>query len=1393
MATGSSIKQEEAGGLESSESPTESSIPLFPAFNPVSARWQTYRDRLVFHFAAHNVRTKRWKACMLTWIGDETYTLLESLILPRSLQDTSVTVEELIQLLNTYYSDSKHVMTASYDFWSCKQAPGQPIAAFIAALKDKARHCAFDTSLLKEKPFERALRDALLIGVQDVKIRAALLKLTDPSWQDTAKAALDAERLSKELQHISEAQSDARPLSSAELSINQIQKKGHQQKGRRKGQPVSQPPAGGNKGPHCQSCGRTDHQRHDCRFRDTICNYCHKKGHIEAACRAKQKPSSSRPGQKNQRVTCVQMNRVETEAPPLSVLTKMEGIPVEMEFDCGAGVSIIPRSIWKKIKKPPLHPTSTRCFTYTGDEIPIDGEANVTVAINERTARVPVLITPSSAPIMGRSWFAPFDIDLRKSFTHLKKEGNNAVNAIATKPPADKSLELLLNDYPEVFAEGLGYCKKLKASLQLKDDAKPVFIKARPLPLALKPKVEKEFKRLQDLQVVSPVDYSDWAAPIVVAPKPGGKLRICADFSTGLNKQLDLHHHPLPRTQDLLASLGKNAYYTKIDFSDAYLQIELDDEAKKLVVVSTHKGLYRYNRLPFGVSSAPGIFQKTMDTMLQGIEGVHAYIDDIIIVGRTKEEHRVRLKSVLNRIKDFGFHVRRDKCSFEKSKIVYLGFIIDKDGIRADPKKIAAITDMPVPQDVKSLKAFLGMVNHYHRFIPNLADLEQPLTHLTSAKTPWKWSKVCNKAFCDIKKILSGPLVVGHYTPDDEIVVAADASAYGIGARIYHRYANGQEKVIAYASKKLDAAQKNYGQIEKEALALVFAIDKFHQYLFGREFTLLTDHKPLVTIFGDKKGVPVTAASRLQRWAIKLLGYTFKIEYRRTEDFGQVDGLSRLPASDDKEFDSKNNRKDVKLYRVVAETQEAFRPVSAADVLRETVKDKTLQRVKQAIDHGWPARPDAALQPYFKYRHDLSVIKGCICWGARTVIPPSLHARVLHSLHQTHPGIVAMKSIARQHCWWPCISEDIAAHVRNCPRCTEAQKAPPKVPPAPWPPAHRPMERVHVDYADYKGRSLLLFIDAYSKWLEVILLNSTTSTATIAALYNHVFSAFGYPQLIVSDNGRQFASEEFASFCLAHGIKHLFSPPYHPQSNGQVEREVDSVKRALLKQELEGGSLEDKLLAFLMRYRSTPLASNGHSPAELFLGRSIRTDLHQLYPSSLTPSPRQQEMEKGFHQKAKNRQFKVGDRVLIKDNRPNQQGKWRKGQIVRQMGRVCYEVQIDGHLHTCHANQLRPDRSSSHSIDEGLLIDLSSDGPRVQQDDHITEHPTLSTGPEKGPDDNRAVTPDFAFPPDATVDLSATAADLTALTKPQTPAPRRSPRDNKGIAPDRFQPYPWKK
>ncbi|PIO53684.1 hypothetical protein TELCIR_24973, partial [Teladorsagia circumcincta] len=286
--------------------------------------------------------------------------------------------------------------------------------------------------------------------------------------------------------------------------------------------------------------------------------------------------------------------------------------------------------------------------------------------------------------------------------------------------------------------------------------------------------------------------------------------------------------------------------------------------------------LYRFNRLPFGVKPAPGIFQQCIDALIAGLDGTAAYLDDIL---------------------DYGFRVRLEKCSFLQTHIKYLGFVINAQGRRPDPDKVKAIQKMPTPKDVSQLQAFLGLINFYGNFVKDLHSLRAPLDALTRKDAVYTWTPECRSSFDKIKAILNSDLLLTHYDPNLLIIVAADASNCGIGATLSHRYPNGSEKIVYHASRCLTPAQKNYSQIEKEALALIFAVQKFHRFVHGRHFTLKTDHKPLVAIFGNKKGIPVYSANRLQRWATMLLNHDFAIEYVNTKDFGQVDALSRLIAS----------------------------------------------------------------------------------------------------------------------------------------------------------------------------------------------------------------------------------------------------------------------------------------------------------------------------------------------------------------------------------------------------------------------------------------------------------------------------------------------------------------
>ncbi|CAI2347329.1 unnamed protein product [Caenorhabditis sp. 36 PRJEB53466] len=283
-----------------------------------------------------------------------------------------------------------------------------------------------------------------------------------------------------------------------------------------------------------------------------------------------------------------------------------------------------------------------------------------------------------------------------------------------------------------------------------------------------------------------------------------------------------------------------------------------------------------------------------MDSLVAGMEGTTVYLDDLMICGRTVEEHNNRVVAVFAKLDEHGFRIKPEKCHFLMPKIDFLGFQIDSEGRRPDPANVQAILDMPPPKNVTETRAFLGMVQFYGSFVPALHAHRRPLDALTKKDVKFEWSAACQKAFEAVKRMLNSDLLLTHYDPKLPIIVAADASQYGIGGVISHRWPNGTEKAIFHFSRALTATQQRYSQIEKEGLALVTAVTKFHRYLHGRHFTLRTDHKPLLTIFGGSKGVPIYTANRLQRWVTILLNYDFEISYAKTKDFGQADALSRL-------------------------------------------------------------------------------------------------------------------------------------------------------------------------------------------------------------------------------------------------------------------------------------------------------------------------------------------------------------------------------------------------------------------------------------------------------------------------------------------------------------------
>ena len=405
--------------------------------------------------------------------------------------------------------------------------------------------------------------------------------------------------------------------------------------------------------------------------------------------------------------------------------------------------------------------------------------------------------------------------------------------------------------------------------------------------------------------------------------------------------------------------------------------------------------------------------------------------------------------------------------------------------------------------------------------------------------------------------------VLVHFNPDLDLVLMCDASSYGIGAVLAHRMPDGSERPIGYASRSLSSAQRNYSQLEKEALALVFGIKRFHAYLFGHRFELITDHQPLLALLHEHRPTSPQASARVRRWSLLLSAYEYKLTFRKTHEHQNADALSRLPLPQT-QTESSTPPELVLLMDHLDDS-----PVTARHIQTWTRRDPVLSKVMHYVERGWPSTSEESLSTYSAKRNELSIFHGCVMWGSRVVIPPQGRSTVLQELHEGHPGMTKMKALARMYVWWPLMDKEIEQSVQQCHLCQQQQAVPPVAPLQPWKWPSRPWVRLHMDFAGpFQGKMILVIIDSHSKWIEAFPTDSSTST-TVIDLSRRLFAQFGIPEVLVTDNGSCFVSEEFETFLSKNGIKHILSAPFHPPANGLAERAVQIVKKVLKRRKEE--------------------------------------------------------------------------------------------------------------------------------------------------------------------------------------------------------------------------------
>ncbi|XP_043244647.1 uncharacterized protein K02A2.6-like [Amphibalanus amphitrite] len=789
------------------------------------------------------------------------------------------------------------------------------------------------------------------------------------------------------------------------------------------------------------------------------------------------------------------VNTVEASAaePKMKTVT-VNGQQLAMVVDTGSPVSLVSAETARQLGLLQLlDPCDLRLTSFTGQVIPLRGEVLVSVTASDRSAtRLRLVVTGFGPhrPLMGREWLQALDLMTSPA-------------RVCRVQPA-RTLEGVLERHSAVFNEELGRIP-IKVGLRLKSDAKPVYRRARPVPFALQEAVDRELDRWEEQGVAEKVPPgSGWGTPLVVIPTRNG-VRICADYRLTVNPQLEQTKYPM-RTADELFSGVRGKRFAKLDCRSAYLQVELDENSKNATTVTTHRGDYRMNRLPYGISVCGALYQSVMDQITAGLPGTVSYMDDVLVWADTEEELLERLDATLTRMEENGIRLRREKCSFNVPEVTYLGWRLSADALRPLAGKTESILQAPDPVNQQALKSLIGTVSYYQRILPGLATVLTPLYALLKKGVKWQWTEQCAAAVKKVKTMLSSAPVLVRFDPDRPVRLVTDASETGLGAVLMQVTADGLEKPVQYASRTLTQTERKYAQVEKEAAAVSFGIRRFHQYLMGRRFTLVVDNRTLSRIVSPDRDLPTLAAARMQRYALQLAAYQYEVELRRSGDMRAADTLSRLPVSSPaEEREAAEEEAEYGGGGVMFVVQEQGPCLSARAIAAATRTDPVLGRVLAAVRSGWPGTVDAELTPYKHRADELSTDADCVLWGGRVVVPRALQDRVKQQLHEGHSGCTKMKQLARRFVWWPGLDAELEALARGCPACESKRAAPPHEERHPWEPAQGPWQRVHADFAGpLKGTWFLVMVDSFSKWAEMIPMKTTTSerTQTTAEAWN---------------------------------------------------------------------------------------------------------------------------------------------------------------------------------------------------------------------------------------------------------------------------------------------------
>ena len=966
----------------------------------VGSRWQRWLKSfelfadskgLIINESSNANKVQR-RALLLHTAGEEVQKIFETLPDTGTAKD----YKKAETALNEYFIPQVNTTFQNHVFRSMEQMENETVAQFVMRLRHVAKDCDYGEQT------DNQIRDQVVHKCKSDSLRRKLLeKGKNLTLTKTLELAATFETVQQQF--------EAMKVNNGK--INKVNEFPH--KGKPSGKVGQSSPSQTAK--ECYRCGRTGHfgREPQCPARGKTCNKCGKQDHFAGKCKTKVPPKQQQTHRGNQRNKS-NIRHVQTEPEDsdeeyaFSVTSSSDaqkinvivgGRPVNMIIDSGASTNVINHSLWDKLKSEKVKCTSKKCnkklYAY-GNSKPLEvlGSFRAATSTNNKEVNAEfIVIKGTGEPLLGRDTAIQLGV--------LKMGANiNSISSVAS----------LVEKYNDVF-HGVGKLKDHQVRLHVDPSVTPVAQTVRRIPFSLRDKVESKVKELQELDIIEPVEGpTPWVSPVVVVPKPNGDIRLCVDMRRA-NEAIIRERHPIPTVDEVLQTVNQSTVFSKIDLKWGYHQLELDEESRKITTFATHCGLFRYKRLMFGINSAPEVYQHVIQQVLHGCKGASNISDDIIIHGKNREEHDQALENVLQRLKEKNLTLNEEKCKFHMPQLEFMGLLLSDKGIGPTEAKVEAVVNSREPANSSEVRSFLGLANYNARFIPNFASIAEPLRRLTKRGTKFVFGPEQRASFDELKKTLANAETLGYFDKDAKSRIIADASPVGLDAVLIQEQ-HGQPRVISYASRSLTNVEKRYSQTEKEALALVWACERFHVYLYGMEFEVYTDHKPLEAIYSTRS----KPCARIERWVLRLQPYQFKVKYIPGKQ-NIADPLSRLSQPRETVQPSKPPPNDAEEFVKFVAVTATPKAMTTREIERASAEDNELSELRRCITtNQWES---TQCKKYIPVSSELCVIGKLVLRGTRIVIPQVLRQQTLTLAHEGHIGIVSMKQRLRSKIWWP--------------------------------------------------------------------------------------------------------------------------------------------------------------------------------------------------------------------------------------------------------------------------------------------------------------------------------------------------------------------------------------